>query len=61
MTAPWIHSWIKTSCGRAKYAELQSKRGIIAQIRLLWFILWAVIRDFNLSNTDQNDDSESES
>ena len=59
MTAPWIHSWIKTPCGRTKYAELNSKQGIISRIRLLWFILWAIIRDLNISNPDQNNGPES--
>lgn len=38
--------WIKTDCGRAKYAELASRRGLLARLRLGWFVLIAAIRDW---------------
>ena len=58
MTAPKIHSWIKTPCGRAKYAELENEKGGLARIRLAWFIIFAAIRDWNLANPDQGVNSE---
>ena len=45
MTNTFINSLIKTSCGRAKYAELTQRKGIIARIRLIWFVIIAAIRD----------------
>ncbi len=59
MTQQKINSWIKTSCGRAKYAELNSKQGLLARIRLYWFVFFAAIRDWNLSIQDSTEDSES--
>ncbi|MDP6833810.1 MAG: hypothetical protein QGG94_01475 [Prochlorococcaceae cyanobacterium ETNP1_MAG_9] len=56
MTQRRINSWIKTSCGRAKYAELSSKQGVLAKIRLYWFVLFAAIRDWNLTNQDSTED-----
>ena len=43
-----IFSLIKTECGRAKYDMLASKKGIFNRIRLYWFIVFAVIEDWNL-------------
>jgi hypothetical protein len=40
--------WIKTDCGRAKYAELAGRRGPLARLRLAWFVLIAAIRDWRL-------------
>ncbi len=59
MTQQKINSWIKTSCGRAKYAELNSKQGLLARIRLYWFVFFAAVRDWNLSIHDSTEDSES--
>lgn len=50
MTPPGIHRWIKTQCGRAKYAELASRRGPLAQLRLVWFVVIAALRDWPLSH-----------
>jgi hypothetical protein len=50
---PVIHRWIKTDCGRAKYAELAARPGAIARLRLAWFVMVASIRDAHLSATDQ--------
>ena len=47
-----IFSLIKTECGRAKYEILASKKGIFNRIRLYWFILFAVIKDWNLTADD---------
>jgi hypothetical protein len=45
---PLAHRWIKTACGRAKYAELAQRPGPLARIRLLWFVLIAALRDWPL-------------
>ncbi|MFZ9752544.1 MAG: hypothetical protein ACO3B3_03175 [Cyanobium sp.] len=37
--------WIRTPCGRAKYARLAADRGPAAQLRLGWFVLIAALRD----------------
>ena len=50
MTQSIIYLLIKTECGRAKYNELSSKKGIVSKIRLFWFILIATIRDWNIKN-----------
>ena len=54
-----IHSWIKTPCGRAKYAELEAQRGILSRIRLGWFVFIAAIKDWHLSDPDQIEGPES--
>jgi hypothetical protein len=43
-----IHRWIKTECGRAKYTELAARRGVLARLRLAWFVLIAALRDLPL-------------
>lgn len=43
---------IKTECGRAKYAELASRPGPLARLRLGWFMLIAALRDWHLSAPD---------
>ncbi|MBM5793200.1 MAG: hypothetical protein FJ049_02325 [Cyanobacteria bacterium M_surface_7_m2_037] len=48
MTPPAIHRWIKTDCGRAKYAELAARPGAMARVRLAWFVLIAALRDWRL-------------
>ena len=45
---PAAHNWIKTECGRAKYAELADRPGAGARLRLAWFVLIAAIRDWPL-------------
>ena len=45
MNEPAIHRWIKTDCGRAKYAELAARTGPIARLRLAWFVAIAALRD----------------
>ena len=44
-----IERWIKTECGRAKYAQLSQRRGLLARLRLAWFVVIAVLRDLVLS------------
>lgn len=48
MQQPAIHRWIKTECGRAKYAELAARPGVAARLRLGWFVLIAALRDWRL-------------
>jgi hypothetical protein len=43
---PQAYRWIKTECGRAKYAELAARPGPVAKIRLAWFVLIAALRDW---------------
>ena len=52
MTNPLLHRWIKTDCGRAKYADLSARPGLPAQLRLGWFVLIASLRDWYLPNPD---------
>ena len=56
---PVLHRWIKTDCGRAKLADLQQRRGVLAKPRLIWFVLIAALRDWRLANPDQSDVSTS--
>ena len=53
MAAPAAFRWIKTECGRAKYAELTHQTGPGARLRLAWFVLIAALRDWPLPNPDQ--------
>ena len=54
MTNNGIERWIKTDCGRAKYAELATRPGPTAKLRLWWFVLIAAIRDWPLPDPDQS-------
>ena len=45
---PPVFRWIKTECGRAKYADLNSRSGFIAKARLGWFVVIAALRDWRL-------------
>jgi hypothetical protein len=49
-----VPRWIKTDCGRAKYAELAARPGAWARLRLVWFGLIAALRDFRLPRADQD-------
>ena len=40
-----LHRWIKTDCGRAKLADLAARPGVLARLRLFWFVLIAALRD----------------
>ncbi len=48
MSQPAVYRWIKTECGRATYAELAARRGMLARLRLGWFVLVAAIRDWRM-------------
>ena len=43
-----IFNFIKTPCGQAKYIELEANKTLLGKLRLLWFILIASIRDWNI-------------
>ncbi len=59
MTQKKVFEWIKTPCGREKYTYLNTKKGFLAKIRLAWFVIFAAIEDWNITNPDQIEDSES--
>lgn len=48
MNQPAVFRWIKTDCGRAKYTELAARTGVLARLRLAWFVLIAAVRDWRL-------------
>jgi len=48
MTKKTVFNFIKTPCGQAKYIELESNKTLPGKLRLLWFILIASIRDWNI-------------
>ncbi len=48
-----VFRWIKTECGRTKYADLSSRSGFTAKARLSWFVVIAALRDWRLPNPDQ--------
>jgi hypothetical protein len=50
---PRAFRWIKTDCGRAKYAVLAARPGLLPQLRLAWFVLIAALRDWRLADPDQ--------
>jgi hypothetical protein len=51
---PGAYRWIKTECGRAQYDALATRTGPWAALRLTWFVLIAALRDWRLTDTDQN-------
>ena len=57
MATPTVFRWIKTDCGRAKYADLAARQGVAARLRLAWFVLIAALRDWPLPqpNRGSND------
>jgi hypothetical protein len=54
---PTVFRWIKTDCGRAKYADLSSRSGLGARARLSWFVVIAALRDWRLPDPDQTSGS----
>ena len=59
ISQPKIYSLIKTPCGRSKYTELTSRIGFLAKVRLYWFIIFAIIKDWNIPNPDHLEESSS--
>ena len=45
-----VFKYIKTPCGQAKYIELESKKSLLGRLRLIWFVLIASIKDWNIKN-----------
>lgn len=45
---PPIPAGIRSACGRAKYLELASRPGVLARLRLAWFVAIATLRDRSL-------------
>ena len=37
--------FIKTECGLDKFSELETGKGLLARIRLFWFVFFASVRD----------------
>ena len=50
---PLVFRWIKTECGRAKYADLHRRSGFSSKARLGWFVVIAALRDWRLPDPDQ--------
>ena len=50
MKAKKIYNYIKTECGQIKFENLSKDKSIFGKIRLYWFIIFAIIRDFNVKN-----------
>ena len=50
MTKKTVFNFIKTPCGQAKYIELEANKTLLGKCRLLWFILIASIRDWNIKD-----------
>ena len=46
---PAVARWIRTECGQAKYLELASRPGVLARLRLVWFVLIGALRDLPLA------------
>jgi hypothetical protein len=44
-----VARWIRTECGQAKYLELASRPGVLAWLRLVWFVLIGALRDLPLA------------
>ena len=48
MTKKTIYKFIKTPCGQEKYEKLSLNKTLYGRIRLLWFIFFATVKDFDL-------------
>lgn len=46
--SPAIPAGIRSECGRAKYLELAARPGLLAKLRLAWFVAIATLRDRQL-------------
>ena len=45
-----VFKYVKTPCGQAKYIELESKKTLLGKFRLIWFVLIASLRDWNIKD-----------
>lgn len=50
---PSLGFWIRTPCGRAKYLALAARPGVLARLRLGWFVLIAALRDLGKPQPEQ--------
>ena len=50
MKNTFIYQFIKSDCGRDKYQKLNMDKSFYGRIRILWFIIFASIRDINIKN-----------
>ena len=48
MNKKTVFNYIKTPCGQAKFIKLEANKTLLGKLRLLWFILIASIRDWNI-------------
>ena len=58
MTKKTVFNYIKTPCGQAKYIELEANKTLLGKLRLLWFILIASIRDWNIKEIERERERE---
>jgi hypothetical protein len=58
---PSLAFWIRTPCGRAKYQGLAARTGILARLRLGWFVVVAALRDLGQPHPEENDHQKDES
>tara|TARA_B100001989_G_scaffold151456_1_gene107976 strand:+ start:429 stop:581 length:153 start_codon:yes stop_codon:yes gene_type:complete len=45
-----VFKYIKTPCGQAKYIQLEANKTFFGKFRLLWFVVIASIRDWNIKD-----------
>jgi len=45
-----IFKYIKTPCGQSKYIQLESNKSFLGKLRLIWFIIIASIKDWNIKD-----------
>jgi len=48
MTQKTVFNFINTPCGQSKYIELEANKTLLGKLRLVWFILIASIKDWNI-------------
>ncbi|MFM7361968.1 MAG: hypothetical protein ACKO25_09125 [Cyanobium sp.] len=46
---PAVARWIRSDCGRAKYLQLAARPGLLARLRLVWFVVIGALRDLPLA------------
>jgi len=47
-----IPAGIRSDCGRARYLQLAARPGLLARLRLAWFVAIATLRDRHLPAPD---------
>jgi len=57
-----VENYIKTKCGMDKYRELRRGEGLLARLRLYWFLLFGALRDIvKTEELERASDSQNES